>query len=155
MIEVPEKSLRVPLEVYFAPEDKVASRLIPVLSAARESVRFMAFSFTSSDIADALIRLARRGVSVEGVVEGRSADAAYGQYDRLKKAGIPVWKDGNPYLLHHKVFIVDGETVVLGSYNFSGNAEKDNDENLLIIHNAEVAQAFLGEYGRVWQQAER
>jgi len=155
VIEVPEKSLQVPVEVYFAPEDKVASHLIPVLSAARESVRFMAFSFTSSDIADALISLARRGVSVEGVVEERSADAAYGQYSRLEEAGIPVWKDGNPYLLHPKVFIVDGETVVLGSYNFSGNAEKDNDENLLIIHNAEVAQAFLEEYGRVWQQAER
>jgi phosphatidylserine/phosphatidylglycerophosphate/cardiolipin synthase-like enzyme len=53
------------------------------------------------------------------------------------------------------VFIVDGETVVLGSYNFTSNAEKDNDENLLIIHNAEVAQAFLGEYGRIRQQAER
>jgi len=155
VIEVPEKSLRVPVEVYFAPEDKVASHLIPVLSAARESVRFMAFSFTSSDIADALIGLARRGVSVEGVVEERNADAAYGQYNRLKEAGIPVWKDGNPYLLHHKVFIVDGETVVLGSYNFTSNAEKDNDENLLIIHNAEVAQAFLGEYSRIWQQVKR
>jgi phosphatidylserine/phosphatidylglycerophosphate/cardiolipin synthase-like enzyme len=155
VIEMPEKSLRVPVEVYFAPEDKVASHLIPVLSGARRSVRFMAFSFTSQDIADALIDLARRGVSVEGVVEGRSTEAAYGQYTSLKEAGIPVWKDGNPYLLHHKVFIVDEEIVVLGSYNFTGNAEKDNDENLLIIHSPEVARAFLGEYGRIWQQAER
>ncbi len=155
MIEVPEQSLQVSVEVYFAPEDKVARRLIPVLSGARQSVRFMAFSFTSPDIADALIDLARRGVSVEGVVEERGAEAAYGQYTRLKEAGIPVWKDGNPYLLHHKVFIVDEEIVVLGSYNFTGNAEKDNDENLLIIHNPEVARAFLGEYTRIWQQAQQ
>ncbi|MBC7225884.1 MAG: phospholipase [Thermoflexales bacterium] len=155
VIEVPEKALQVPVEVYFAPEDKVASHLIPVLSGARQSIRFMAFSFTSQDIADALMERARQGVSVEGVVEGRSADAAYAQYARLQEAGVPVWKDGNPYLLHHKVFIVDGETVVLGSYNFTGNAEKDNDENLLIIHNPEVAQAFLDEYARVWQQAEK
>jgi phosphatidylserine/phosphatidylglycerophosphate/cardiolipin synthase-like enzyme len=155
MIEVPEKSLRVPVEVYFAPEDKVASRLIPVLSAARRNVRFMAFVFTSQDIADALIQRARRGIAVEGVLEDRGAEVAYGQYTRLKEAGIPVWKDGNPYLLHHKVFIVDEEIVVLGSYNFSGSAEKNNDENLLIIHNPEVARAFLGEYSRVWQQAQR
>ncbi len=155
VIEVPEKSLRVPIEVYFAPEDKVATHLIPVLSGARHSVRFMAFSFTGEDIADTLIGLARRGVSVEGVVEARGSDTPYAQYTRLSKAGIPVRQDGNPYLLHHKVFIVDEEIVVLGSYNFTGNAEKDNDENLLIIHSAEVAHAFLGEYSRVWQQAEQ
>lgn len=155
MVEVPEKSLRIHLEAYFAPEDKVASHLIPLLSGARRSVRFMIFSFTSSDIADALISLARRGVSVEGVVEGRGAETEYGQYNRLKEAGIPVWKDGNPYILHHKVFIVDEETVVLGSYNFSERAEKTNDENVLIIYDAEVARAFLAEYGRVWQQAEQ
>ncbi|MCS7179378.1 MAG: phospholipase D-like domain-containing protein [Anaerolineae bacterium] len=155
MIEVPEQSLQVPIEVYFAPEDKVASHLIPVLSAARQSIRFMAFSFTSQDIGDTLIQLARRGISVEGVVESRGSDAPYAQYPRLREAGIPVWKDGNPYLLHHKVFIVDGQSVILGSYNFSSSAEKDNDENLLIIHNPGVAQAFLDEYNRVWQQAER
>ncbi len=155
VVEVPEKSLQVPIEVYFAPEDKAASHLIPLLVGARQRVRFMAFAFTSADIADTLIGLARRGVYVEGVVEGRSAEAEYSQYDRLREAGIPVWRDGNPYLLHHKVFIVDEEIVVLGSYNFTGRAEKDNDENLLIIHNADVAKAFLGEYGRIWQQAER
>lgn len=153
MIEVPEKSLQVLVEVYFAPEDKVASHLIPVLSRARQSVHFMAFSFTSRDIADTLIKLARRGVSVEGVVETRGSDTVYAQYSWLKEAGIPVWKDGNPYLLHHKVFIVDGAIVVLGSYNFSGNAEKDNDENLLIIHDPEVATRFVAEFERVYEQA--
>ncbi len=155
VIEVPEESLRIPIEVYFAPEDKVASHLISVLAGARRSVRFMAFSFTGQEIADTLIELTRRGVSVEGVVEERGTDAAYAQYTRLKEAGIPVWVDGNPYLLHHKVFIVDEEAVALGSYNFTSNAEKENDENLLLIYNAEVAQAFLGEYSRVWQQAKR
>ncbi|MQK95563.1 phospholipase D-like domain-containing protein, partial [Escherichia coli] len=92
--------------------------------------------------------------SVEGVIEERNSEATYSQYAPLRDAGIPVWKDGNPYLLHHKVFIVDEKMVVLGSYNFTSNAERDNDENLLIIHDPEVAHAFLAEYERVRQQAQ-
>lgn len=155
VIEVPEKSVRAPLEVYFAPEDQVARHLLPVLSGARRNVRFMAFAFTSQSIADTLIELARRGVSVEGIIEERNLDIPLSQYNRLKEAGIPVWKDGNPYYMHHKVFIVDDEVVVLGSYNFTGNAERSNDENLLVIYNAEVARAFLSEYDRVRQQAQK
>lgn len=153
-IEMPEKGVRLLVETYFAPEDKVASHLIPALSGARHSVRFMAFSFTSDPIAGALIELAQRGVFVEGVLETRQSDTPYSEYQPLQNAGIPVWLDGNPYLLHHKVFIIDEQTVVVGSYNFSSSAENDNDENLLIIHDPQVARAFLAEYERVRQQAQ-
>lgn len=152
-IEVPEKGSRVPVEVYFAPEDKVESHLVPFLRSARQSIRFLAFSFTSSSIADVLIDLHRQGVSVQGVVERRGSDDPYAQYGRLLDAGIQVLQDGNPYIMHHKVFIVDDSAVALGSYNFTGNAEKNNDENLLILYSPEVATAFRAEFERIWKQA--
>ena len=58
-------------------------------------------------------------------------------------------QDGNPYLMHHKVIIIDGNTVIFGSFNFSNNADKDNDENLLIVDDAGLAQAFEAEFQRV------
>ena len=71
----------------------------------------------------------------------------------MKQAGLDVWQDGNPYLMHHKAFIVDGQTAVLGSYNFSQNADQDNDENVLIVDDARLAQAFTAEFQRVYAQA--
>ena len=56
--------------------------------------------------------------------------------------------------LHHKVFIIDDETVVLGSYNFSANADESNDENLLVIHSADIAKDFVSEFNRVYNQAQ-
>jgi phosphatidylserine/phosphatidylglycerophosphate/cardiolipin synthase-like enzyme len=61
--------------------------------------------------------------------------------------------DGNPANLHHKVLIIDRRIVVTGSYNFSQNAETRNDENLLVIHNADVAALYLGEFERMLAQA--
>jgi phosphatidylserine/phosphatidylglycerophosphate/cardiolipin synthase-like enzyme len=53
------------------------------------------------------------------------------------------------------VFIVDSQIVVMGSYNFSRNAEEQNDENILIIHNADIAAAYEVEWQKVWLQAEK
>jgi phosphatidylserine/phosphatidylglycerophosphate/cardiolipin synthase-like enzyme len=51
------------------------------------------------------------------------------------------------------VIIIDDETVILGSYNFSQSAETRNDENVLIIHDAAVAGRFVEEFGRIYEQA--
>lgn len=141
------------IEVYFAPEDGVAQHVIDEISAAQSSIRLMAFQFTSDAIADALIAQTERGVRVEGVFEARSVEDEYNHYGLLLNYGVQIRTDGNPYLLHHKVIIIDDQTVILGSYNFSNNAERNNDENLLIIHDPQVAAAFIAEYNRVLQQA--
>lgn len=145
----------VAVENYFSPEDGVAAHLIAEIERAQSRIRFMAFSFTSDEIADALIERARAGVIVQGVFEKRNAESEYGQYSRLRDAGLDVWLDGNPYIMHHKVIIIDDATVILGSYNFTANAENANDENLLIIRDPEVAAHFVVEFGRVYEQAAR
>jgi phosphatidylserine/phosphatidylglycerophosphate/cardiolipin synthase-like enzyme len=55
--------------------------------------------------------------------------------------------------MHHKVLIIDGRTVVTGSYNFTANAERRNDENVLVIHNPQIAAQFLEEFHRLYDQA--
>ena len=55
--------------------------------------------------------------------------------------------------MHHKVIIIDEKIVITGSYNFSRSAEERNDENVLIIHNAEVAEKYFAEFERVLTKA--
>ena len=56
-------------------------------------------------------------------------------------------------LMHEKVIILDEETVILGSYNFTRSADQNNDENLLIIRDAGVARLFLEEFERIYSAA--
>lgn len=141
------------VENYFAPEDGVAEKIIARLKKAEKSIQFMAFSFTDDQIGDVLRKQAKAGLEVRGVFETTGSETEYSEYGRLKKAKQDVLQDGNPYLMHHKVFVVDGQTVILGSFNFSQNAEKSNDENLLIIDDANLAGQFQAEFERVYQQA--
>lgn len=153
VIEVEAGTKTARIEVYFAPEDGATEAILNMLSQARSHVRFLAYHFTSEPLADALINLARQGVRVEGVIESRTAQDPYSQFDRLHSNGVEVLPDGNPYIMHHKVFVVDDQTVVTGSFNFTLSAEEQNDENVLILHDAEVAAAYAEEFDRVLEVA--
>jgi phosphatidylserine/phosphatidylglycerophosphate/cardiolipin synthase-like enzyme len=144
---------QVEVENHFAPEDEVAGQIIEEIERAKSRIRFMAFIFTSEEIADAMLERAQAGVVVQGVIEDRNAGRDYSQYERLRAAVHDVLPDGNPYIMHHKVIIIDDATVILGSYNFTTSAEEDNDENLLIIRDPEVAALFVVEFGRVYEMA--
>jgi phosphatidylserine/phosphatidylglycerophosphate/cardiolipin synthase-like enzyme len=55
--------------------------------------------------------------------------------------------------MHHKVIVMDGELTVAGSFNFSDGADKDNDENVVIMLNRTIAQKFEDEFQRVYGEA--
>ena len=144
------------IETYFSPDDGVADVIIDLISDADESIYFMAFSFTSDDISEAIQSRAGDGVVVEGVMDYSQirSNQEYGEYDVLTEAGIDVRQDGIKGLMHHKVFIIDEQIVITGSYNFSASAEERNDENILVIYNTDIAREFLKEFERVQAQAE-
>jgi phosphatidylserine/phosphatidylglycerophosphate/cardiolipin synthase-like enzyme len=145
----------VKVENYFSPEDKVASKIITRLRQAKTKIDFMAYSFTDDALGDALLERAKAGVKIRGVFENTGSQTQFSEFGRLQKANLEVRTDGNPYLMHHKVFIVDGRIVVFGSFNFSKNADEENDENLLIIDDEPLATAFTTEFERVVAQAQR
>jgi phosphatidylserine/phosphatidylglycerophosphate/cardiolipin synthase-like enzyme len=143
------------VETCFAPEDQCVEKLIEQVNQAQQSIRFMAFSFTHDGLGQAILNQAKAGVAVQGVFEKRGSETEYSEFGRMKRQKLDVLQDGNPYVLHHKVFIIDEQTVVLGSFNFSNNADESNDENLLIIHDPQIAQQFLAEFERVYAQAQK
>jgi phosphatidylserine/phosphatidylglycerophosphate/cardiolipin synthase-like enzyme len=142
---------RIPVEFLFSPDDGARDRIVALLEGTQESVRFMAFSFTSDEIGDALLELATAGIDVRGVFDESQLRSNTGsEYEWLLGAGLDVRIDGSPDKLHHKVIIIDGEIVITGSYNFSVSAETRNDENVVIVFDEEVAGVFLEEWERVF-----
>ncbi|HVZ38798.1 MAG TPA: phospholipase D-like domain-containing protein [Candidatus Kapabacteria bacterium] len=140
---------------YFGPEDEPQTKILRFLKAAKQSVHFLAFSFTDQDIGSVLVERHQNGVQVEGVVERRNSDARGAQMGPLMAAGIPVLQDGNTYVMHHKVFVIDGTWTITGSYNFTSSGANQNDENVLVIRSPAVARAFEGEYQRIKRMAQQ
>ncbi len=138
-----------PIENYFSPHDRVANKLIESINLAKKSVHFLAFSFTHDGIGQAMLSRASAGIEVAGVFEKTQAASGHSEYESLRRGGLAVYLDANSRNMHHKVIVIDSEIVICGSFNFSENADKTNDENLLIIYNRAIAAKFEEEFQRV------
>ena len=137
------------VENYFSTNDHPAAHVIDALKLAKKSIHFLAFSFTHQGIEQAMLDKVAAGVEVSGVFEKTQTAAGHSAYFKMHDARLPVYLDGNPRNMHHKVIAIDGEIVVVGSFNFSESADKSNDENLLIIYNRAVAARFEEEFQKV------
>ena len=138
----------IQIENYFSPEDEPMPHLISLASTAQKTLHFMTFSFTDDDLANAIIQRAQAGVQVAGIFESRGANTEASSCPPLLSAGLDVRLDGNKYTFHHKVLIVDSAVVAVGSFNWSNNAANSNDENLLIIHDPNIAALYEQEFNK-------
>jgi phosphatidylserine/phosphatidylglycerophosphate/cardiolipin synthase-like enzyme len=141
------------VEAWFAPDDGVAARLVELIDEAQSRVDFLAFTFTSDTLAEALLRAAERGVTVRGVIELDQVEAAGSDYARMRQAGIDVRQDSNPGTMHHKLLLIDDGVVATGSYNFTRSAEESNDENVVILFSPEAAVELESEFAGIYQAA--
>jgi len=138
------------INVYFAPEDNVEKIIYDRLKKSKKSIRFMYFSFTSDKIGELMIEKFRAGIKVHGVFEKKGSRTEHSEYIKMKIEGLPVRLDKNKYIMHHKVIIIDDFRVITGSFNLSKNANKRNDENIIIMDSAEIAATYIDEFHRIY-----
>lgn len=146
-IEVAIQSASV--RTFFSPKGNTKNVIISELQKATKSIKVMAFSFTDKDMAQVMIDKKANNVDVQGVFDGCELSSQYSVYRILKDAKVEVYKDGNQALMHEKNFIIDDDTVITGSYNFSANADKNNNENCMIIKSPDIAKIFEQEFERL------
>ncbi len=142
-----------PMVVTFSPDGQAVPTILSLIQNAKTSVKFMAFSFTLEEVGAALLSRAQAGVKVEGIFELIGNETESSRTRTLKCAGLDVRIDGNPYRLHHKVFIIDDSIVLFGSFNFSASATNSNDENMVVITDPDFAAQYVAEYNRLRSRA--
>ncbi|HLF88489.1 MAG TPA: phospholipase D-like domain-containing protein [Anaerolineales bacterium] len=143
----------VSVQILFAAEDNAIEQIISYINTAKSSIQFMAFSFTQDDLEAAMMARAEAGVDLRGIFETRGSETEFSELGAMFCAGYPMRQDGNPGTFHHKVIVIDGQTVITGSLNFSDNANDSNDENVVIISDPAIAGLYLQEFDRRWVEA--
>lgn len=169
-----------PVEVLFAPHRRNDPAnglrwLERQLAGARERIDMALFVFSSQPLADALAALHQRGVRLRLLADPGFASRPFSEVldllglslpdrDCRLEAGNRVWQRplegvGTPRLaggdkLHHKLAVLDGRTVLTGSFNWSPSAAHQNDETLLRIESPQLAAHVEREFDRLWRGAE-
>ena len=137
-----------PVSLYFSPRGGGQKAIIDALGQAKESVYVQAYSFTSAPHCQGPGGRGQARVKVEALLDKSQRRATYTGASFLKNAGIPVYIDVAHAIAHNKVMVVDGQTVVTGSFNFTKAAEERNAENLLIIKDKGLARLYMENWER-------
>ncbi len=122
------------ISVYFSPKGGCTDACVREIQAARQMIFVQAYSFTSAPIAKALTDAHARGVKVTVVLDKSQKGEKYTEADFVLQAGIPTYIDEKHAIAHNKIMLIDGRTIITGSFNFTKSAEESNAENLLVMH---------------------
>lgn len=135
-----------PIEVHFSPKGGCTEAVVRELGAARATILVQAYSFTSAPIAKALVEAYKRGVKVEVILDKSQRTEKYSSATFMVNMGIPTKIDAQHAIAHNKVMVIDGATVITGSFNFTKAAEESNAENLLVIRSSELAAKYTANW---------
>jgi phosphatidylserine/phosphatidylglycerophosphate/cardiolipin synthase-like enzyme len=136
------------LHPFFSPNGGCTQAVVDQLNGAKKQVLVQAYSFTSTPIARALVDAKHRGVDVQVILDKSQRGERYSSATFLANEGVPTYIDAAHKIAHNKVMIIDGQTVITGSFNFTKSAEEGNAENLLVINNA---PELAGRYTQNWK----
>jgi hypothetical protein len=146
------------IEVFFSPSDQTTAHIIETIESVDNTLEFGLLSFTRDDIGQAVIdKDIEFGVTVRGIIEQENVSGS--EFATLVAASVNVRSHtGVSNQFHHKYAIVDANNtsadpiVLTGSHNWSSNAENYSDENTLIIHDATIANIYLQEFEKRWDE---
>jgi phosphatidylserine/phosphatidylglycerophosphate/cardiolipin synthase-like enzyme len=143
------------LAVYFSRSDDPRSAILQALGTVNKSAIVAMYTFTDRDLAQALIDAQGRGARVSVYLDRSMASGRYSVARDLVAAGVPVRISNNPHIMHNKFAVLDGATVLTGSYNWTQAASRDNDENLLWIKRPELAARYTQRFQQLWEMYDR
>ncbi|HXT19897.1 MAG TPA: phosphatidylserine/phosphatidylglycerophosphate/cardiolipin synthase family protein [Thermoanaerobaculia bacterium] len=142
---------------------KVGDELRELLDSARESVVVESpYLVPTRGLRAGLRRALARGVRIRiltnslGATDNLWPQAGYvGDKAQLVRSGVELWEYQGPECLHAKDAVIDGETVIVGSYNLDPRSQRLNRELALVVTNREVAAELRARMDRHLERAVR
>jgi phosphatidylserine/phosphatidylglycerophosphate/cardiolipin synthase-like enzyme len=145
--------------VHYSPAENLEPIDVELLDQAKTTLDISTFAMDDKPIAEELVKLAGRGVSVR-IYRDRTQYS--GEVARGKKGGVDLSQlfagqpnihlrvKGSVALAHLKAFVVDGKLLREGSANWSVQGEKVQDNSLLVVRDPAAVARFETNFEAIW-----
>jgi len=140
-----------PNQCYFTRQgDDMVTSLTTEFGNAQLTLDIAIYSLTEPKIVKSITDAYRRGVRVRVITDRVQSAGATQKHaiNDLLIVGVPVKWDEHSGIMHLKMSVVDHQTLIVGSYNYTRNASTVNDEILIITH--DQVQRSEDEFNRMW-----
>lgn len=143
------------VEAYFSPYEDIEGFVVDKLKGVGGSIRCSLYGITNSRITGALIDRVSRGVDIKLCLDKTQSAGKHSTHEELKKAGAEVVIKKTGVLEHNKFCVIDNKTVIMGSYNFSGSAQKQDNSIVVMSGCDPITEKFNKAFMRIYKRDKR
>ena len=134
----------------FSPGEACLATILSELSRTRKTADICVFTITDDRIAQAIVAAHERGVAVRVITDNDKQYDGGSDVDRLRRAGVALKVDETEHHMHHKFAVLDGATLLNGSYNWTRSASAFNEENLIVTSDSKLVRSFSQQFAKMW-----
>ena len=141
-------------KVLYSQDVNINKELIPLIENADRFAFFAVYTFTRTDIRDALIAAKKRGIEVRGITDRSQFENLATQRSLIKalrEAGIDVVTQDHLGIMHLKLLVTD-KAYASGSYNWTSSATNLNDEIIEIGNEETLRSAYERIFLELWEK---
>ena len=139
-------------KVFFSPRGGCEKAIVAELAKARTSVDVSMYYLTSSDIIQRLAAAKKKGAVVRIFVDKSQKNSSETRYLKGKGVSMRIYEGSG--LMHNKFAVIDNKVLITGSFNWTKNAENDNQENLLIITDKKLIDQYAKRFELLWTKGQ-
>ena len=141
-------------EVIFFPDENNENKVVNMIRTAKQSLIICIYTFTNDKLAEAIEEaFIKNKISVRIITDDETIKQKGSDISKLVLLGIPCKTDDNSnYYMHHKFVVIDGKVLITGSFNWTVQAVKYNNENVIMIQDEELAEKYEKEFERLWNE---
>ena len=137
-------------ECYFFPNPSNEEKVVSMLRTCKKTLDIAIFSLTLDSIAEAILEAFQREIKVRIIADDECAKNKGSNIKLLASVGVPCKTDNAVYHMHHKFAVIDSSVVIMGSFNWTGQAVKYNQENIFFYEDKDIASQYAKEFERLW-----
>lgn len=138
---------------HFSPRPGCQAAIAAELDAATCSIDICLYYFTNAPLAQRFAAAQARDVQIRCILDKSQERPGQNIAAYLLKHRVPLRTDRAHKIQHNKYAIIDGDTVITGSFNWTKSAETANAENIVIIADAATATAFAADFTAHWNHS--
>jgi hypothetical protein len=132
--------------------ESIADHISIELEQAESSIYIAVAWLTNRKLFNILLEKAQQGITVQLMLSNdhinEQSYVDYSQLDILNSAAYLIG-DGKKDLMHNKFCVIDSNTVINGSYNWSYKAEKNHENILITKGDIVLAEQFIEQFKKI------
>ncbi len=139
-------------EVCFSPDESCDVKLWKFIQTAQKSLDVAIYDITHEKIVHELL-VASKKITVRIIVDRKQSKGHHSLVGLLIKGGANVKFGKQRGIMHDKFIVVDGKRLETGSFNYSSNAYRNNQENQIYLDDPTIVQRYVRQFEKMWNDA--